>query len=52
MYVDFLNNVVYKDRLQMPKYVISGSNDQFFLPDDSHYYFDQMEGPTYMRYVT
>ncbi|XP_072041103.1 autocrine proliferation repressor protein A-like [Amphiura filiformis] len=35
----------------MPKFVVSGSNDQFFIPDDSHYYFDQMQGPTYMRIV-
>ena len=39
----------YRDRLTMPKYVISGSNDEFFLPDNSHYYFDQMKGPIYMR---
>ncbi len=40
----------YKDRLTMPKYIITTSGDEFFLPDDSHYYLDQMQGKTYIRY--
>lgn len=39
----------YRDILTMPKYIITAGNDQFFLPDDSHYFFDQMKGPTFMR---
>ena len=35
----------------MPKYVITSANDEFFLPDDSHYYFSEMQGPTYLRWV-
>ncbi|XP_070580929.1 autocrine proliferation repressor protein A-like [Ptychodera flava] len=39
----------YRDRLTMPKYVITSSGDPFFLPDDSHYYFEGMKGETYLR---
>ncbi|XP_072027744.1 autocrine proliferation repressor protein A-like [Amphiura filiformis] len=49
--VDIIDPLAYKDRLTMPKYIITASNDEFFLVDDSHYYFDQMIGPTYMRIV-
>ena len=40
----------YIDRLTMPKYVVTAGGDEFFLPDDSHYYYNDMEGPTYLRY--
>ena len=35
----------------MPKYIITTSGDEFFLPDDSHYYLSEMKGKTYIRYV-
>lgn len=41
----------YRDILTMPKYIITASNDEFFLPDDSHYFYDQMNGPTFLRWV-
>lgn len=34
----------------MPKYVVTAGGDEFFLPDDSHYYYNEMKGPTYLRY--
>ncbi|XP_071814910.1 autocrine proliferation repressor protein A-like [Apostichopus japonicus] len=39
----------YIDRLTMPKYVVTASGDEFFLPDDSHYFYSDMQGPTYLR---
>ena len=33
----------------MPKYIITAGGDQFFLPDDSYYYFSQLKGETYLR---
>ena len=39
----------YRDRLIMPKMVISASGDEFFQPDDSHYFFDQLKQPKYFR---
>ncbi len=41
----------YRHRLTMPKFIINGSGDQFFLPDSSRFYFDALEGEKYLRYV-
>jgi len=41
----------YRHRLAMPKYVVNASGDQFFLPDSSQFYFDQLEGEKHLRYV-
>jgi PhoPQ-activated pathogenicity-related protein len=41
----------YRHRLTMPKFIVNGSGDQFFLPDSSQYYFDDLPGVKYLRYV-
>jgi PhoPQ-activated pathogenicity-related protein len=41
----------YRDRLTMPKFLIQGVGDQFFLPDSSRFYFDDLRGEKYLRYV-
>jgi PhoPQ-activated pathogenicity-related protein len=41
----------YRDRLTMPKLMLNASGDQFFLPDSSQFYFDDLEGESYLRYV-
>lgn len=41
----------YRDRYTMPKFIVNSAGDQFFLPDSSHYYFDQLPGTKYLRYV-
>ncbi|MCC6493525.1 MAG: PhoPQ-activated pathogenicity-related family protein [Pirellulales bacterium] len=41
----------YLDRLAMPKYVINGSGDQFFVPDSSQFYYDKLQGEKHLRYV-
>ena len=41
----------YRDRLTMPKFMLNASGDQFFLPDSSQFYFDQLRGEKYLRYV-
>ncbi|HLW77282.1 MAG TPA: PhoPQ-activated protein PqaA family protein, partial [Bryobacteraceae bacterium] len=41
----------YRDRLTMPKYIINASGDQYFLPDSSRFYFDELKGEKYLRYV-
>ncbi len=41
----------YRDRLTMPKLMVNASGDQFFLPDSSQFYFDQLPGEKYLRYV-
>lgn len=34
----------YRDRLTMPKLIIHAAGDQFFLPDSSRYYFQDLPG--------
>lgn len=46
--IDPLN---YNDSLNMPKLIINSSGDQFFLPDSSHFYFDQLKGAKSIRYL-
>lgn len=41
----------YRERLTLPKLLINSTGDQFFLPDSHRFYFDNLEGPRYMRYV-
>ena len=41
----------YRDRLRMPKLLLNASGDQFFLPDSSQFYFDQLKGENHLRYV-
>lgn len=46
---DIIDPISYNDRLTMPKLVISTGGDEFFLPDDCHYYYSQITQPTYLR---
>nr|XP_039256779.1 autocrine proliferation repressor protein A-like [Styela clava] len=46
---DIVDPISYKDRLTMPKMIFNSGGDEFFLPDDSHYYLTEMEGPTYVN---
>ena len=41
----------YRKRLTMPKFILNASGDEFFLPDSSRFYFDDLEGETHVRYV-
>ena len=41
----------YRDRLTMPKLLLNASGDQFFLPDSSQFYFDDLRGEKHLRYV-
>jgi PhoPQ-activated pathogenicity-related protein len=41
----------YRERLTMPKFIINAAGDQFFLPDSSQYYFKDLSGVKYLRYV-
>lgn len=46
---DIIDPFAYRELLTLPKYVITAGSDEFFIPDDAHYYYDQMLGPTYLR---
>ena len=41
----------YRHRLTMPKFIVNAAGDQFFLPDSSQFYFDDLPGVKYLRYV-
>ncbi|HDP35417.1 MAG TPA: hypothetical protein ENN29_09945 [Candidatus Hydrogenedentes bacterium] len=41
----------YLDRLTMPKLLMNGTGDQFFLNDSWKFYWDDLQGPTYLRYA-
>ncbi|MFM2095873.1 MAG: hypothetical protein RIS70_2997 [Planctomycetota bacterium] len=41
----------YLDRLTMPKYVLNASGDQFFCPDSSQFYYEELQGEKLLRYV-
>jgi PhoPQ-activated pathogenicity-related protein len=41
----------YRDRLTMPKYIVNAAGDQFFLPDSSQFYFDDLKGEKHLRYI-
>lgn len=41
----------YRARYTMPKYVLNATGDQFFLPDSSQFYFDDLPGTKHLRYV-
>ena len=41
----------YRSRLTMPKLIINATGDQFFVPDSSRFYFDDLQGEKHLRYV-
>jgi PhoPQ-activated pathogenicity-related protein len=43
----------YRDRprLKIPKFIINASGDQFFLPDNSQFYYNELPEEKYLRYV-
>jgi len=42
---------LFRDRLDMPKYVLNTSGDQYFLPDTPRYWIDDLPGQTRLRVV-
>ena len=41
----------HRDQLKIPKFLINASGDQFFLPDNSQFYYSALEGEKHIRYV-
>jgi PhoPQ-activated pathogenicity-related protein len=41
----------YLDRLTMPKFIVNSTGDQYFPPDSSKFYYGDLKGPKYLRYV-
>ena len=50
--VKFVDPYEYRDRYAaIPKCMINSSGDQFFLPDSAQFYFHDLPGEKYLRYV-
>lgn len=41
----------YRERFTMPKFIVNASGDEFFLPDSSQFYFDDLPGEKYLHYI-
>ncbi len=41
----------YKEKFVMPKFLLNSSGDQFFLPDSSRFYLNELPGETLIRYA-
>jgi PhoPQ-activated pathogenicity-related protein len=41
----------YRERLTMPKLIMNSTGDQYFLPDSSQFYFDDLKGEKHLRYI-
>ncbi len=54
-YEDLLKQIEpyeFRGRFTMPKLLVNATGDQFFLPDSSQFYFDDLPGEKLIRYVT
>jgi PhoPQ-activated pathogenicity-related protein len=49
--LDIEDPYAYRPRLAMPTYAICSTGDQFFVPDSPRYYFANMPGEKYLRFV-
>ena len=41
----------YLDQLTLPKFSINATGDEFFLPDSTQFYWNDLKGTKYLRYV-
>ncbi|KAK3579248.1 hypothetical protein CHS0354_033325 [Potamilus streckersoni] len=47
---NIIDPISYNDRfINKPKYIITTGGDEFFIPDDSDYFFNQLNGAKYLR---
>jgi PhoPQ-activated pathogenicity-related protein len=48
--LDIVDPIAYRERLTMPKLILNSAGDQFFLPDSSRFYFDDLLEPKHLSY--
>jgi len=49
--LELVDPYAYRDRLTMPKLGINATGDEFFVTDSAQFYFDDLLGTKYLRYV-
>lgn len=49
--MDIVEPYEYRSRYTMPKFLVNSAGDQFFIPDSSQFYFEDLPGEKYLRYV-
>ena len=49
--LDLVEPFQYRDRLTLPKLIVNSTQDQFFLPDSSQFYWDDLVGEKHVLYV-
>ena len=49
--IEILDPFSYLGSLRMPKYLINAASDEFFLPDSWQFYWDDLPGEKYLRYI-
>lgn len=49
--MDIVEPFEYRDRLNLPKYLLNSTGDEFFLPDSWQFYWDELVGEKHVRYV-
>ncbi len=49
--MDLVEPYEYRARLELPKYLLNSTGDEFFLPDSWQFYWDDLIGEKHVRYV-
>ena len=49
--MDLVEPYEYRDRLELPKFLLNSTGDEFFLPDSSQFYWHELVGEKHVRYV-
>ena len=49
--MDLVEPYEFKERFIIPKLIVNGTIDEFFLPDSWQFYWDQLPGAKYLHYV-
>lgn len=42
---------LYRERMALPKFIVNASGDEFFLPDSTRFYWNDLPGEKYLRYL-
>ena len=49
--MDLVEPYEYRDRLELPKFLLNSTGDEFFIPDSWQFYWNDLIGEKHIRYV-